>query len=538
MSGSKSVNQLPIATRQLKGYFRDKDRLVPLLDDNSYFDINQYGDNTLRLFSSKKVLIDSEDEIILEATNKINILAPQVNISGMTGSNSTQSLAEIINKVNNNESSINMLTDFKSGAESRFTRIEQKSSNDRSYVDVLAGRVQTNESSIANLQLDVTEESIKAKISSEINRISDLEKNTASLSETINTVDQEGKAIAGQIVSQIGNFELLNTPFTPIDTTDKNKIYKAPENSGSQIYLYHYYDSANQQWKSTYDPLEAGCVVSSAGVITSINANGDSDIKIKADAVNLEGYATFTSLKTPGATEIDGGNIITQNLKLVSSNITNLDDSVTEISNGWIKSVAITAENLKVNAANINKLTADNIIVSDTSRLDKELEALNAEKNKTVVETHIYYGINQSTTSFDDITDSDWQEGVILEPSVENNEILWQKVEKIYDNSSIDETYLCLGKNNSATIVEISSISGDKIVAGEQSITLTARAVKGGFDITDNYPDDAFTWTKYDIHGQSTSWSHAGKEILVGCDDIIKKAVFNCELDLDKEIKK
>lgn len=535
MSGNKSVNQLPIATRQLKGYFRDKNRLVPLLDDNSYFDINQYGDNTLRLFSSKKVLIDSEDEITLEATNKINILAPQVNISGMTGSNSTQSLAEIITKVNNNESNINMLTEFKSGAETRFTNIEQKSTNDRSYVDILAGKVQKNESSIANLQLDVTEESVKAKLSSEINRISDLEKDTASLSETINIVDQEGKAIAGQIVSQIGNFELLDTPFTPLTTTDKNKIYKAPESGGAQIYLYHYYDFTNQQWKYTYDPLEAGCKVTSAGIITSINSAGDSDIKIKADAINLEGYATFESLKTPGATKIDGGNIITQNLKLVSNNITNLDDSVTEISNGWIKSVAITAENLKVNAANINNLTADNIIVSDTSRLDKELEALNAEKNKVIEETHIYYGINQSTTSFDDITN--WQEGVILEPSVENSEILWQKIEKIYDNGSQDITYICLGQNNSPIIIQISTNNGDKIIAGEKSITLTAKVIKSNADITEKYPNDAFTWTKYDIHGQSTTWSAIGKQIEVNCDDIIKKAVFNCELDLDKEIK-
>ena len=487
------------------------------------------------MFSSKKVLLDSEDEITLEATNKINIVAPQVNISGMSGSNSSQSLADIISKVNDNESNITMLTQFKSGAETRFTTIEQIANADRSSINMLSGRVGVNETAIAGLQTEVTDDSIKSKLSSELNRISTLENDTASLSETINIVDQEGKAIAGQIVSQIGNFELLDTPFSPSTTADKNKIYKAPESGGAQIYLYHYYDFTNQQWKYTYDPLEAGCKVTSAGIITSINSAGDSQMKINADKINLTGYATFESLKTPGATEIDGGNIITQNLKLVSSNITNLDDSVTEISNGWIKTVDITAENLKVNAANVTNLTANNIIVSDTSRLDKELEALNAEKNKTVVETHIYYGINESSSDYSDITN--WQEGILLEPNADN-EYLWQKIIKIYDNGSVDETYLCLGKNNSATIVEISSTSGDKIIAGEQSITLTARAIKGGFDVTDNYPDDAFTWTKYDIHGQSTSWSHVGKEILVSCDDIIKKAVFNCELDLDKEIKK
>lgn len=272
------------------------------------------------MFSSKKVLLDSEDEITLKATNKINIIAPQVDISGMSGSNSNQSLATIVTQVSENKASIEALAKVDTELGENFSQVYQLVTDESSGLTALSGRIDANETSIAGLQTEVSSDSIKSKLSAELNRISTLETSNATLSETINTVDREGKAIAGQIVSQIGDFVFLkdfiwqNGKDADGNDLPEDKIYKALKTQGSQKYYYYYYK--NNDWNETDDPVTAGCKVTSAGIITSINSAGDSQMKINADKINLTGYATFESLKTPGATEIDGGNIKTGSITI------------------------------------------------------------------------------------------------------------------------------------------------------------------------------------------------------------------------------
>lgn len=55
----------------------------------------------------------------------------------------------------------------------------------------------------------------------------------------------------------------------------------------------------------------SGTIGSNVRALLQLVANADSsDISLKADAINLEGYVTFTSLETAGATRINGANII------------------------------------------------------------------------------------------------------------------------------------------------------------------------------------------------------------------------------------
>ena len=156
-----------------------------------------------------------------------------------------QSLAEIITQVNVNKANITALAEVDTELGKNFSEINQLVTDETSGLTALSGRIEANETSIAGLQTEVTDDGIKSKLSSELNRISTLETANATLSETINTVDQEGKAIAGQIVSQIGNFVFLQDIVWSQEGKDPSKVYKALKDQGSQQYYYYYYKNGN-----------------------------------------------------------------------------------------------------------------------------------------------------------------------------------------------------------------------------------------------------------------------------------------------------
>lgn len=329
ISGDKTINQLPIATRELHGYFNDNDGIA---EPQSSDDIKEFwvkskssalAGNQLEIFSSDKISINSEKEI--------SINAPTVKITGISDDSSeNQSLAEILNKVNEHEASIDAFTQFKTDAETNFTDIKSISNANAASITALTGRVTNNETSLAGFKNYVDDEIAEAVQTASKTFNNDLNIAKESLSETINEVYKDGKAISGQIVSQIGDFVFLQDIVWSPDSKNTSKIYKALKNQDSQQYYYYYYINGN--WLETDDPLQAGCKVTSAGIITSINSAGDSQMKInadkitftiedyeaiadnieiKADKIKLEGYVKFEDLKANGTTEIDGSNIIT-----------------------------------------------------------------------------------------------------------------------------------------------------------------------------------------------------------------------------------
>lgn len=318
ISGDKTIDQLPIAARELHGYFEDNSnssgKLAEIINDNTQkfwikgINTSQGGSesdqNQLEIFSSGDIKINAEKNIdISSSSGSIKISADSVDIKSNGGS---QSLTKIIERIDENKASIDALAKVDTELGNNFSSIQLLVTDEKSGLSALSGRIDANSTSIAGLQTEVTEENIKSKLSAEINRISDLEEGTASLSETINTVDREGKAIAGQIVSQIGEFVFLKDTVWNQFGKDTSKIYKALEFEGSKKYYYYYYKDG--EWKYNENPAIAGCKVTSAGIITSINSDGDSQMKLNANIINFDGKCIFQD-ERGNITEIDGSKI-------------------------------------------------------------------------------------------------------------------------------------------------------------------------------------------------------------------------------------
>ncbi|MDT8715431.1 hypothetical protein IAI10_02010 [Clostridium sp. 19966] len=110
----------------------------------------------------------------------------------------------------------------------------------------------------------------------------------------------------------------------------------APEDVQTQI------DSANSSITQTANSIATK--VDKNGVISAINQTAES-IQISASKINLSGYATFTSLSTPGQTTINGANITTGTITSPSGKIKlNLNNDEMDISGTfkWLGSSSYT----------------------------------------------------------------------------------------------------------------------------------------------------------------------------------------------------
>lgn len=525
----------PITVREVNGYFQDLNstniyQLQESKDSSYHIGVLPADKESLTVMSDKSIKLKAKEDIVLDA--------PNIFVGDLVNAGNTQSLASIITKVTEHESSIKGLTEFKTGAETRFNSIEQTANADRSSINILSGRLDINETAIAGLQTEVTDTSIKSKLSAELTKLKNLGEATQTLSETINTVNLDGTALAGQLVSKISNFEYLpstvSNPHWVEDGRDTSKVYYAKNQEDSKYYYYYY---KNNQWLKTTDPATAGCTVTSAGIITSINAVGDSQTKINADKINLTGYATFESLKTPGATEIDGGNIVANTLKLQSSNIENFNSGVvTVLTDKAVQTETVLADYLKVNATNIKNLTAESIVVSGDGTSKNLSEYLAAEKNKTVSQTVIKYARNNNTKEHPNSLIA-WFDN---DPGLEYGTILWQQISKTYSNGSSDVTYVCLGLQDAFRLEITSNVPGTIYDVMTTEVTLTATLYQGTTDVTDKYMPEAFSWTKNTDLGTQISWvpsyPNSSKHNItkVSLQDIDKKATFNCVVDLGK----
>ncbi len=90
----------------------------------------------------------------------------------------------------------------------------------------------------------------------------------------------------------------------------------------------------------------------------------------------------------------------------------------------------------------------------------------------------------------------------------------------------------------SALIVKVTSDRGDTILNGEGERVLTATVYLGSVDITAELPPENFTWRRKSANTVDDAlWNslHAGvgNEITVSADDVLRSAVFECEVAVD-----
>lgn len=84
------------------------------------------------------------------------------------------------------------------------------------------------------------------------------------------------------------------------------------------------------------------------GVISAINQSAE-EIKISANKINLQGYVTITSLTTPGAVEIDGGNLKAGTV------------IADEVRADWVYAGAINASQIKAGTISGNRISGGTI---------------------------------------------------------------------------------------------------------------------------------------------------------------------------------
>lgn len=89
--------------------------------------------------------------------------------------------------------------------------------------------------------------------------------------------------------------------------------------------------------------------------------------------------------------------------------------------------------------------------------------------------------------------------------------------------------------------VEISSSNGSQFINGNINTTLIAKVYKGLYEVTATLPVESFVWKKVNHLGATDSeWNTAnagtGSEVEITSEDMLGKAVFNCEIHLDSAI--
>jgi hypothetical protein len=117
---------------------------------------------------------------------------------------------------------------------------------------------------------------------------------------------------------------------------------------------------------------------------------------------------------------------------------------------------------------------------------------------------------------------------------------MWQKTINTYGDGSTEERVVCIAgaDGQGAITVSITSSTGTIYVNNNITTTLTAKAYQDNIDITDEFPDGAFLWEKYDMYGTKDSvWSYTGKSVAVSNLDIYKRAMFNCVLDVEQRLE-
>ena len=377
-----------------------------------------------------------------------------------------------------------------------------------------------------------------------------------SISRAVSSIHQTANEIAAEVVSARGDAASLNIRIqnneTAVQTLASHMIgdyatvgsWDANGKTTDRIYyaqdtkLYWYYKDG--AWHSTDKSYEAGLTgtvaaieqkadedgasiaqvveavgedgkVSAASIVTAINAqSGESAINLSADKINFEGFTTFVrpeDLGENGTTVIDGGRIQTG---ILDANL---------IKTGELDASKVTIKNLNAGSIIVSGTGDSQVTVED--KLNKGLESVN-----------IYYALS-SSIKIPPSEDATWYETA---PDWTDDGYIWQKTVSVYGDGSMEENITCLAGASPIT-VEIISSSGTIYINNGINATLSAKAFQGNKDITNEFPDSAFLWEKYDMDGvRDPVWSYAGKTVTIKNTDVFKRAIFNCTLDIEQRI--
>ena len=243
-------------------------------------------------------------------------------------------------------------------------------------------------------------------------------------------------------------------------------------------------------------------VVNSASIVAAIN-DDESSVGINADRITMTGTTTFLRPDDVG------------------------ESGTTVISGSRITTGELDAEKVKV----IN-LQASNIIVTGNSGNKQTVDEALAN---TLVSSTVYYALSTSTKT--PPADDAWSEEA---PEKERKKYMWQKTVNVYGDGSSEERAVCIAGSDGegAIVVDIKSSTGTVYVNGDIKTTLVAKVYQDNYDITEEFPDGAFLWEKYDAYGvKDTVWSYTGNTVAVSNLDIYKRAMFNCVLDIEQRIE-
>ena len=123
----------------------------------------------------------------------------------------------------------------------------------------------------------------------------------------------------------------------------------------------------------------------------------------------------------------------------------------------------------------------------------------------------------------------------------EGRDVLTLRYVAVLDAAEYFESYTVSKQYDGADSysVYIASVNGNIFRGGIITTSLSARVLKGGEDITELIPDQNFHWLRTsDDKEKDSLWhsiSHTGKTLEITGDDVLRKAVFDCEVTLSTQ---
>ncbi len=143
--------------------------------------------------------------------------------------------------------------------------------------------------------------------------------------------------------------------------------------------------------------------VDANNVIAAINVSPET-IVIDATKINLSGYVTFTSLSTPGSTNIDGGNITTGTLSAdrIGANSIAVSKLTGTISGGNNWSIDLTTGTMtigNISATNITagELNTDLITIKGTAKIAGIIDCWQKIEHNRILGGYTYDGLSHTT---------------------------------------------------------------------------------------------------------------------------------------------
>ena len=295
-------------------------------DDQIY---NLDLDNMPRL---KKIALQTDDGVaglvirIDNAEAEVELLAQRQTEQG-------SSIANIDAKADSNSARIHQVALVQAEHEKSMAEIEQTAEENAAEMKLIV-EVQAEQSkSIASVDEKATENAASieqvARVQTEQGESiaavkQDVEENSASIEQVAKTQSEQGESLAR--VEQKASENTASIEQVAMVQTEQGESIasidaKVDENSSAIRLEVHRVggvaaEAVEKANNAENTAEEANARVSNgAYIIASINDDG-SVIKIRADKLELSGYATFASLENEGETAINGGNIIARTLSV------------------------------------------------------------------------------------------------------------------------------------------------------------------------------------------------------------------------------